>query len=86
MRNNGMESMKRLLSVGAALLALTGFGARERGYADVRLRGWLGERLERLIENHVAKTDVDYLTAPFAVMLKNVSMTEAVLLNVLLKL
>ena len=67
MGNNGMESMKRLLSVGAVLLALTGFGARERGYADVRLRGWLGERLERLIENHVAKTDVDYLTAPFAV-------------------
>ena len=62
-----MESMKRLLSAGAVLLALTGYGARERGYADVKLRGWLGERLERLIENHVAKTDVDYLTAPFAV-------------------
>ena len=62
-----MESMKRLLSASAVLLALTGSGARERGYADARLRGWLGERLERLIENHVAKTDVDYLTAPFAV-------------------
>ena len=62
-----MESMKRLMSACATLLALTGYGARERGYADVKLRGWLGERLERLIENHVAKTDVDYLTAPFAV-------------------
>ena len=62
-----MESMKRLLSAGAVLLALAGFGARERGYADVRLRGWLGDRLARLIENPVAKTDVEYLTAPFAV-------------------
>ena len=32
---------------------------------DVRLKGWLGERLERMIERHVAARDVDYITAPF---------------------
>ena len=32
---------------------------------NVRLKGPLGERLDRMIEGHVAGTDVDYITAPF---------------------
>ncbi len=32
---------------------------------DVKLKGYLGDRLDRMIENHVAARDVDYITAPF---------------------
>lgn len=32
---------------------------------NVRLKGPLGERLDRMIQGHVAGTDVDYITAPF---------------------
>ena len=32
---------------------------------DVRLKGRLGERLDAMIERHVAARDVDYITAPF---------------------
>ena len=32
---------------------------------DVRLKGRLGERLDAMIEKHVAARDVDYITAPF---------------------
>ena len=32
---------------------------------DIRLKGPLGERLDRIISRHVAGTDVDYITAPF---------------------
>ena len=65
-----MVSFKRMVwavPAGAVMVALTGFGSVENGYADVRLRGWLGERFTRLFENHTLKTDVKYLTAPFAV-------------------
>lgn len=43
-------------------------GAEEDSLArigNVRLKGRLGDTLERMIENHVAATDVDYLVAPF---------------------
>ena len=32
---------------------------------NVRLKGFLGERLDTMIERHVIATDVDYITAPF---------------------
>ena len=35
------------------------------GAGNVRLKGALGERLDRMIERHVLATDVDYITAPF---------------------
>ena len=35
------------------------------GAGSVRLKGALGERLDRMIERHVLATDVDYITAPF---------------------
>ena len=34
------------------------------GIGDVRLKGRLGEKLELMIERHVAARDVDYITAP----------------------
>ena len=33
--------------------------------ADIKLKGYLGERLDQMIERHVGGTDVDYITAPF---------------------
>ena len=33
---------------------------------EVRLKGPLGERLDKMISQHVVGTDVDYITAPFA--------------------
>ena len=59
--------MKKAIAFYLALCALTCAASRERGFADVELRGWLGDRLERMFENHVLKTDVGYLTAPFSV-------------------
>ena len=32
---------------------------------NVRLKGYLGDRLDMMIERHVIGTDVDYITAPF---------------------
>ena len=32
---------------------------------DVRLKGYLGERLDAMLERHVAACDADYITAPF---------------------
>ena len=35
------------------------------GVGNVRLKGYLGERLDTMIRNHVVAQDVDYITAPF---------------------
>ena len=32
---------------------------------SVRLKGYLGERLDAMIERHVCGADIDYITAPF---------------------
>ena len=32
---------------------------------NVRRKGYLGERLDAMVERHVAACDVDYITAPF---------------------
>ena len=62
--------MKKILIVCIVLLAATG-GMCEAvpnssaGIGDVRLKGYLGERLDAMIERHVVGTDVDYITAPF---------------------
>ena len=45
--------------------AFAAFGDFLGNIGDVRLKGYLGERLDAMIERHVAARDVDYITAPF---------------------
>ena len=49
----------------AAGVAATALGDSLGNIGDVRLKGRLGERLDAMIERHVASRDVDYITAPF---------------------
>ena len=49
----------------AAAVAATALGDSLGNIGDVRLKGRLGERLDAMIEKHVADRDVDYITAPF---------------------
>ena len=49
----------------AAMVAATALGDSLGNIGDVRLKGRLGERLDAMIERHVAAWDVDYITAPF---------------------
>lgn len=51
--------MKRFVT--SALMAVIGLNA----VGEVRLKGVLGKRLDALIDNYVAATDVDYITACF---------------------
>ena len=54
-----------LAAVLAAGGALAGSGDLLGNIGDVRLKGYLGKRLDAMIANHVAGQDVDYITAPF---------------------
>ena len=50
----------------AAIVAAGGASADSIGsIGDVRLKGYLGERLDAMVERHVAACDADYITAPF---------------------
>ena len=49
----------------AAAAAFSAPGDSLGNVGDVRLKGRLGERLDAMIERHVASRDVDYITAPF---------------------
>ena len=53
--------MKYTLLAFAALAAQFSFA----DLGDVRLKGYVGQRLDAMIERHVIGTDVDYITAPF---------------------
>ena len=56
------------ISVLAAVAAGAVFGAGGdslTGIGNVQLKGYLGERLDAMVANHVAAQDVDYITAPF---------------------
>ena len=58
--------MKRLLMTGAVAGAIAaGATMTVLPYGDVRLKGPMGERLNKMIEHHLKATDVDYITAPF---------------------
>ena len=58
--------MKRLLMMGAVAGAIAaGASTTVLPYGDVRLKGPMGERLNKMIEHHLKATDVDYITAPF---------------------
>ena len=59
--------MKRLM-VGVffgLLAATTAFAENAAEIGSVRLKGYLGERLDAMIERHVCGADVDYITSPF---------------------
>ena len=60
--------MKKTMIGAAALLAaanaMAGIGDAAKP-GNVRLKGYLGDRLEKMLQNHVMATDVDYITAPF---------------------
>ena len=55
-----------MIAGACALAALTTFGGNSCEDINIRLKGPVGQALDRMIENHLAATDVDYLTAPFA--------------------
>jgi len=54
------HSRKVFVALAASVVACA---AAEMG--DVRLKGYLGDRLDAMILRHVVGTDVDYITAPF---------------------
>ncbi|MBR1587368.1 MAG: glycoside hydrolase family 127 protein [Kiritimatiellae bacterium] len=61
--------MKRTVAwacgVGAALVAGAATPDAMENIGNVTLKGYLGDRLDAMIERHVIGTDVDYITAPF---------------------
>ena len=59
--------MKRTASIAAfcAAFAFAASGDSLDNIGQVRLKGPLGERLDRMVRAHVAGTDPDYITAPF---------------------
>ena len=64
--------MNKMMMKQACAIALAAGVAAGGALADsignigsVRLKGYLGERLDAMIERHVAGTDADYVTAPF---------------------
>ena len=59
--------MKKLMTGMACglLAAMTAFAENAAEIGSVRLKGYLGERLDAMIGRHVCGADVDYITAPF---------------------
>ena len=60
--------MRNAILACAAMGAAFGFAAApdsSAGMGDVRLKGYLGARLNLMIERHVVDRDVEYITAPF---------------------
>ncbi|MBO6167228.1 MAG: glycoside hydrolase family 127 protein [Kiritimatiellae bacterium] len=46
-------------------LLLVALALAQDGECEVRLKGLLGEKLDKMIERHVVAQDMDYITAPF---------------------
>ncbi len=67
MKKRGNTMKMRILcgTILAAAVAFAALGDSLGNIGDVRLKGRLGERLDTMIERHVAARDVDYITAPF---------------------
>ncbi len=57
--------MKNFAIISIAFAASTIFGDSLDNIGCVRLKGFQGERLDWMIANYVAKTDSEYITAPF---------------------
>ena len=49
----------------ASFLAVAAWAEGSIGEQPIRLKGYLGERLDAMVARHVCETDVDYITAPF---------------------
>ena len=62
-----MLTMKKLMigTVCGLALAVVAFAENAADVGSVRLKGYLGGRLDAMIERHVGGADVDYITAPF---------------------
>ena len=60
-----MKKMMIAFCTVVTVAASVAFGDSLGNVGDVRLKGYLGERLDAMIANHVAAQDVDYVTAPF---------------------
>ena len=54
-------AIKFRLTLAAAAITV----AATADIGDVRLKGWLGEKLDAMIERHIVAMDVDYISAPF---------------------
>ena len=54
-----------VLAAGAATFALAASRDSIDNIGETRLKGPLGEKLDRMIERHVLGTDPNYITAPF---------------------
>ena len=54
-----------VLAAGAATFALAASRDSIDNIGETRLKGPLGEKLDRMVAGHVIGTDVDYITAPF---------------------
>ncbi|MBQ2625373.1 MAG: glycoside hydrolase family 127 protein [Kiritimatiellae bacterium] len=54
-----------VLAAGAATFALAASRDSIDNIGETRLKGPLGEKLDRMIERHVLGTDLNYITAPF---------------------
>ena len=63
----GKGKMKQVILMGALCCAWVSNGADDAiaNIGSVRLKGYLGARLDQMIERHVGGTDADYITAPF---------------------
>ena len=63
-----MKIQKTIVSVGVACVGLyccAANGTRSELTGNVRLKGYLGKRLDAMIERHVAGNDVSYITDCF---------------------
>ena len=54
---------------GVAALSVSASPVVLAEYGDVRLQGPIGDKLEKMIRNHVVATDTEYIPAPFQEML-----------------
>ena len=62
---NGTTKWMGGLAVLAVLCTVAQARQTAAPYGQVRLKGPIGERMDRMIRHHVMATDVDYITAPF---------------------
>lgn len=62
---NCRPSLLFALAAGAAFFAPVAFCDSIANIGETRLKGPLGEKLDRIVAGHVMGTDVDYVTAPF---------------------